>query len=261
MTDYGKVDILWLDGGWVRKKTDEEVKTELLEIYDNSRVSRNPQSQDIDMAGIVRKSRLKQPKLIVVDRAVPGEHQNYLTPEQHIPETGLPYPWETCMTMGNSWSYVPNDQYKPTNELIEKLVDIVSKGGNYLLNIGPSPDGDFDPTAYDRLKEIGTWINTNGEGIYGSRMNKTFNEGETIRFTRSKDGQTQYAFLFEFPASGTQTITKIDIPEKATIQLLGNNKKLQWKRTANGVEISMPAALQAASSHVWTLKITAPAKK
>ncbi len=261
MTDYGKVDILWLDGGWVRKKTDEEVKAELLDVYDNSRWFRNPQSQDIDMAGIVRKSRLKQPKLIVVDRAVPGEHQNYLTPEQHIPETGLPYPWETCMTMGNSWSYVPNDQYKPANELIEKLVDIVSKGGNYLLNIGPSPDGDFDAKAYERLEEIGKWINTNGEGIYGSRMNKTFNEGESIRFTKSKDGQTQYAFLFEFPVNGIQTISKIDIPDKATIRLLGTDKNLKWKRTANGVEVTIPTALQNVSNHVWTLKIAAPVKK
>mgnify|MGYP000371154230 CR=1 FL=1 len=163
MTDYGKVDILWLDGGWVRKKTDEEVKAELLDVYDNSRWFRNPQSQDINMAEIVRKSRLKQSQLIVVDRAVPGEQQNYLTPEQHIPETGLPYPWETCMTMANSWSYVPNDQYKSANELIEKLVDIVSKGGNYLLNIAPSPDGEFDVTAYERLKEIGNWIKINGE--------------------------------------------------------------------------------------------------
>jgi alpha-L-fucosidase len=129
------------------------------------------------------------------------------------------------------------------------------------LNIGPGPDGDFDPNAYDRLKEIGSWINTNGEGIYGSRMNKTFNEGETIRFTKSKDGQTQYVFLFEFPAGGTQTITKIDIPEKATIRLLGKEKNLKWKRTANGVEITIPAALQQVSNHVWTLKVSAPAKK
>ena len=65
-----------------------------------------------------------------LDRAVPGPHQNYLTPEQHIPENGLPYPWETCMTMAGRWSYVPNDQYKPTDELIEKQSDIVSNGGN-----------------------------------------------------------------------------------------------------------------------------------
>ncbi|MEZ4894644.1 MAG: alpha-L-fucosidase [Saprospiraceae bacterium] len=143
MSDYGKMDILWLDGGWVRPKTDEEVLDQLTEIYDNSRWARNPQSQDIDMASIVEKARAKQPELIVVDRAVPGVHQNYLTPEQHIPDSGLPYPWETCMTMAGSWSYVPNDRYKPTEELIKKLVDIVSKGGNYLLNIGPSPEGDL----------------------------------------------------------------------------------------------------------------------
>jgi alpha-L-fucosidase len=255
MTDYGKVDILWLDGGWVRKKTDEEVKAELLDVYDNSRWFRNPQSQDINMAEIVRKSRLKQSQLIVVDRAVPGEHQNYLTPEQHIPETGLPYPWETCMTMANSWSYVPNDQYKSANELIEKLVDIVSKGGNYLLNIAPSPDGEFDPTAYERLKEIGSWIKTNGEGIYGSRMNKSFNEGETIRFTKSKDGKTQYVFLFDYPKDGIVDISKIDIPEKSKMTLLGSDKNLKWKRTTNGVQIQLPSSLQSASEHVWTIKV------
>lgn len=137
MSDYGKMDILWLDGGWVRTKTDEEVTRELTEVFEGSRWARNPQSQDIRMGEIVQKARKKQPGLIVVDRAVPGQYQNYLTPEQHIPDEGLPYPWETCMTMAGSWSYVPNDKYKPTDELIEKLVDIVSKGGNFLLNIGP----------------------------------------------------------------------------------------------------------------------------
>ncbi len=185
VSDYGKVDILWLDGGWVRKKTDEEVKNELLEIYDGSRWARNSQSQDIDMPRLAKEVRQKQPKLIVVDRAVQGEQQNYLTPEQHIPAKGLPYPWETCMTMAGSWSYVPNDVYKPANEIIEKLVDIVSKGGNYLLNNGPGPDGELNQTAYTRLKEIGAWMKTNGEAIYGTRMYKVFAEGETVRFTQS----------------------------------------------------------------------------
>ncbi|MFZ1716111.1 MAG: alpha-L-fucosidase, partial [Saprospiraceae bacterium] len=112
VSDYGKVDILWLDGGWVRKTTDEEVQNYLKEVYDGVRWARNPQNQDIDMPRLVKEVRAKQPKLIVVDRAVPGEQQNYLTPEQHIPDEGLPYPWETCMTMAGSWSYVPNDVYK-----------------------------------------------------------------------------------------------------------------------------------------------------
>ncbi|MBK7099003.1 MAG: alpha-L-fucosidase [Sphingobacteriales bacterium] len=137
VTGYGQVDILWFDGGWVRKTTDEEVKKYLADTSEGSRWARNPQNQDINMAGLVKEVRAKQPNILVVDRAVEGPEQNYLTPEQQIPAEPIADPWETCMTMGNSWSYVPNDVYKPAKEIIEKLVDIVSKGGNYLLNIGP----------------------------------------------------------------------------------------------------------------------------
>jgi alpha-L-fucosidase len=254
MSDYGKIDILWLDGGWVRKKTDEEIKSELSEVYEGSRWARNPQSQDIDMPRLVKEARAKQPKLIVVDRAVPGEQQNYLTPEQHIPETGLPYPWETCMTMGNSWSYVPNDVYKPAGEIVEKLVDIVSKGGNYLLNIGPGPDGELDPAAYQRLKEIGAWMRTNGEAIYGSRMFTVFGEGEKIRFTQSKDGHTRYVFLLDFPKEPL-LLTKIPFSKNARLQMLGSTGKLKWKMTSQGVEVNLPADLKKASDYVWVLKV------
>jgi len=254
VSNYGKVDILWLDGGWVRKKTDEEVKNELLEIYDGTRWARNPQSQDIDMPRLVKEVRAKQPKLIVVDRAVPGEQQNYLTPEQHIPESGLPYPWETCMTMGNSWSYVPNDIYKPANEIIEKLVDIVSKGGNYLLNIGPSPEGELDPAAYQRLKEVGEWMKINSEAIYSTRMFSVFGEGEKIRFTQSKDGKTRYIFLFDFP-DGKITLSKIPFSQNDKVQMLGTDKILSWKQTVQGLEIIIPPSLKTVTNHVWILKV------
>jgi alpha-L-fucosidase len=254
VTNYGKLDILWLDGGWVRKKTDEEVQKELVEVYDRSRYLRNPQSQDIDMPGLVKEVRKKQPHLIVVDRAVPGEQQNYLTPEQHIPETGLPYPWETCMTMATSWSYVPNDVYKPANELVEKLVDIVSKGGNYLLNIGPGPDGEFDSAAYQRLAEIGKWMKINGEAIYGTRMYDTYSEGEKIRFTQNKAGTVRYIFLFDFPEKAVE-ITRMNFEPKAKIHLLGDGKPLKWKKTDGGVIILIPSALKEKSDYVWVLKV------
>ena len=255
VSDYGKVDILWLDGGWVRKKTDEEVKAELLEKDGGSRWARNPQSQDIDMPRLVKEVRAKQPKIIVVDRAVLGEQQNYLTPEQHIPDTGLSYPWETCMTMGNSWSYVPNDVYKPADELIKKLVDIVSKGGNYLLNIGPGPDGELDPVAYQRLKEIGAWIKTNGEAIYGSRMFSVFGEGENIRYTQSKDGKTKYIFLFDFPKDEL-LLTKMAFNKNTRLQLLGSKSKLSWKQRDSAVNIKIPASLKSATDHVWVIKVS-----
>lgn len=255
VTDYGKVDILWLDGGWVRKKTDEEVKAELLDIYDGSRWFRNPQSQDIDMAGIVKMAREKQPRLIVVDRAVPGEHQNYLTPEQHIPDEGLPYPWETCMTMANSWSYVPNDKYKTANELIEKLVDIVSKGGNYLLNIGPGPDGEFDPVAYERLTEIGKWMKVNGEAIYGTRMFEVFKEGDGIRFTQSKDSTVRYIFFFDYP-NGKVILSKLKFAKGTSLRLLGTTKSMKWRPVDGAVEIDFPASSKSATDHVWVVRAT-----
>lgn len=254
VSDYGKLDILWLDGGWVRKKTDEEVKETLLNMEGGTRWARNPQSQDIDMPRLVKEVRAKQPQLIVVDRAVPGEQQNYLTPEQHIPESGLPYPWETCMTMANSWSYVPNDVYKPADELVEKLVDIVSKGGNLLLNIGPGPDGELDSTAYTRLQQIGAWMKVNSGAIYNTRMYTVFGEGEKVRFTQSKDGKTQYIFLFDFPKDKI-ACNKIPFTKTTTVQMMGSTKKLKWKNTNGTVEVSIPSELKSSTDYVWVLKV------
>jgi alpha-L-fucosidase len=254
VSDYGKVDILWLDGGWVCKKTDQQVKNELMEVAENSRFARNPQSQDINMAGLVKEARSKQPGLIVVDRAVPGIYQNYLTPEQHIPEKGLPYPWETCMTMGNSWSFVPGDIYKSAHAIIEKLVDIVSKGGNYLLNIGPGPDGEFDPVAYDRLREIGAWMKVNGNAIYNTRMFTAFGEGDNIHFTRSKDNKTRFIFVTSVPENKL-LITKMPFFSKTKVSVNGSGQRLSWKKTTQGIEIAIPASLKKTGNFMWVLKV------
>ena len=114
MTGYGKVDVLWLDGGWVRPLStiDTSVEWQRGITYD----------QDIDMARIATMARSYQPGLMVVDRTVSGEFENYVTPEQTVPKEPLLYPWESCITMGNSWSYVPNDTYKSTNTIIHLLL-------------------------------------------------------------------------------------------------------------------------------------------
>ena len=182
--NYGDIDILWLDGGWIRPEwslTDET--REWLGCY--GRI------QDIDMPRIVKMAREDNPDLIIVDRSVGGRYENYKTPEQQIPGELLPYPWETCMSMGDSWSFVENDNYKSTKQLIHMLVDIVAKGGNYLLNVGPDEDGQIPETAVERLREIGEWLKVNGQAIYNTRPLYPYAKGDK-RYTQSKDGKFQY---------------------------------------------------------------------
>ena len=119
-----------------------------------------------------------------------GRYENYLTPEQEVPDKPLSHAWETCMTMGDSWSFKPNDKYKSTHRLIQLLVEIVAKGGNFLLNVGPQPDGQLPAEALARMPEIGAWMKVNGEAIYGTRPIAPYKDGN-VSFTRK--GNTVYA--------------------------------------------------------------------
>ena len=117
MTDYGKVDILWLDGGWVAKTSTEDIQKYYrghIQTLKSGFTKSSIVNQDIRMDELVEKARKKQPGLIVVDRAEKGKNQNYLTPENRVPEKELPYPWESCIIAGGGWSWVPNAKYKST---------------------------------------------------------------------------------------------------------------------------------------------------
>jgi alpha-L-fucosidase len=250
MTGYGKVDILWLDGGWVRPRHE----------LDNNKLIVPPFNQDIDMPKIAKMARSHQPGLIIVDRTVKGKYENYTTPEQHIPDEALDYPWETCMTMGNSWSFVPNDHYKPTNKIIHNLVDIVAKGGNYLLNVGPGPDGTLPEDAIQKMKEIGAWMKINGDAIYNTRAIAPFKEGN-ICFTMNKDKSVNAIYLAEEDEKSIPEIINISsfTPEKGTkVYLLGYSKPLKWKKIEEGLSISIPSSLQKKPpcQHAWAFKIT-----
>jgi alpha-L-fucosidase len=253
MSGYGKMDILWLDGGWVRplSSVDRNVEWQKGIVYD----------QDIDMKNIAAMGRSLQPGLIVVDRSVGGEFENYQTPEQEVPAKPLSYPWETCMTMGNSWSYVPNDHYKSAHELVQLLVKVVSRGGNFLLNIGPSADGDWDTAAYARLKNIGEWMKINGEGIYNSKPIAPYSS-DNIFFTQSKDGKNIYAFYLsekdEIVLPTEIKINDLTINNKSKIQLLGFKEKLKWKQDGSAIIVSIPSSLQnrPTGKHADVFKIT-----
>jgi alpha-L-fucosidase len=176
----------------------------------------------------------------VVDRAVEGPNQNYLTPEQQIPSKPLPYPWESCMTMANSWSYVPNDQYKSTAKILENLCLIVSRGGNYLLNIAPNAQGEWDPIAYQRLEEVGAWMNINGAAIYGTHPIAPYEvktEQGTWVFTENVQKELFAIFIpvdfevmfVEFPAN------QLNISGKKELTTLGSTTHYKLKKSAANV--------------------------
>ena len=159
MNNYGAMDILWLDGGWVRplETVNEEVR---------SWGARIPEwSQDIEMPKIATMAREAQPGLLIVDRTVHGPYENYQTPEQRIPSEKIDNPWESCMTLANNWGYVPNDRYKSSAKVIHSLIEVVAKGGSLLLGIGPKPDGTLTDVALQRMKEVGQWLSKNGAAI------------------------------------------------------------------------------------------------
>jgi alpha-L-fucosidase len=252
VSQYGKVDILWLDGGWVRPLATIDTSVEWQRGIKTD--------QDIDMKRIAAMARSYQPGMLVVDRTVTGEYENYTTPEQEVPDEPLPYPWETCMTMGGSWSFVPNDDYKSSHKLIQLLIKIVSRGGNFLLNIGPGPDGDWDPVAYSRLQDIGKWIRVNGEGIYNSKPVAPY-ATDNICYTQSKDSSTIYAFYLS--ATDTVSIAKqvvlknITAVKGSNIVLLGTTVKLKWKTDSSNTIVTIPAAVAASinSQHAVVFKI------
>ena len=241
MTGYGSIDILWLDGGWVNPEN---------------------RAQDVGIPDLAAMARSHQPGLIVVDRAVPGRFENYRTPEQQVPDTPLPYVWETCMTMGNSWSYVPDDAYKPARTLIHTLVDIAAKGGNLLLGIGPDAAGEFPEESVRRLREIGRWMSVNGSAIYATRPVPPYKEGN-VRFTKAKSGEVNAIYLAgegENAPPGTLTIRAFSARRGSAVHLLGSAQPLRWHTDGGGltIEIGEARLKDLPCDHAWTFRIDEP---
>lgn len=234
MNNYGNIDILWMDGGWVRPR--ETVNKEVL-----SWGAPIPAwSQDIDIPTIAQEARKKQPGMLVVDRTVHGEYENYQTPEQRIPEKQLDYPWESCITLGDAWSYVPEDKFKRTADVIHKLVEIVAKGGSLLLGVGPKPDGTLSDQVIQRLEEIGKWTSINGDAIYNTR-NATHYQDDNTWFTRSKTGNIVYAIHLLKNGPVNSISWQGNIPAKnSEIILLGTGQKVAWRTEGSKVIVSLP---------------------
>lgn len=235
-TQYGKIDILWLDGGWVRP---DSTITDEVRSWGYRIPEWNP---DVNMPAIAAMARKNRPGILIVDRTVHGPYEDYRTPEQSVPDSILPYPWETCMTMTSNWGYVFNAEYKPLSFLIYTLIDVISKGGNYLLNVAPSPEGTFDQDAVDRLNGMGAWLKTNGEAVYATRPWITYGEQDNVRYTKSKDGKIIYVFLLN-RSTDKIYLNHFLTCKKKKAELVGSGLKIATEVTDGKLVLILPESL------------------
>ncbi len=184
-----------------------------------------------------------QPGIITNNRLGGGYHGDSETPEQFIPATGYPgRDWETCMTMNDTWGYKRDDHnWKPVSTLIRNLVDIASKGGNYLLNVGPTSLGEIPPESVERLQAVGRWMAVNGEAIYGSSASP-FKRLPWGRATRHGDQDaTLYLHVFDWPADGKLLVPGLrSAVAKAWLLSDASRAELPVAVTDAGPVISLP---------------------
>ena len=218
-TDYGNIDILWLDGGWIT-------------------------GDEIGLDTILVDARKRNPGMISVDRTIRGKNENYQTPEQGIPAKQLDIPWESCITLSHAWGWTPNAKFKSPNKVIGILSEIVAKGGCLALGVGPKADGTIQPEVVNTLLRIGSWLNKNGQAIYSTVNAAHYNDGK-VWFTADKNGKTLYAiYALEDGEKTPKTITWTENKPKGKLILLQNGKSVKYTVKGNQVTVTLPSGLK-----------------
>jgi alpha-L-fucosidase len=189
----------------------------------------------------------------------PSAHFDYNTPEYGSYADIRQTKWEACRGIGHSFGYNQNEgeaDYIATDALITMFVDIVSKNGNLLLDVGPMADGTIPELQIDRLNGLGAWLDVNGEAIFETRpwvraSGKT-GDGSEVRFTRK--GDILYAVLFGTPRETEVALEGVRVPEGATVELLGHSGALGWQQADNRLVVTLPGDVKASAAH--SLKIS-----
>jgi alpha-L-fucosidase len=194
-----------------------------------------------------------RPGLITNNRLGGGFSGDTATPEQFVPVTGYPddWDWETCMTLNRHWGYNAHDHdWKSSTDLIRKLAEICAKGGNFLLNVGPTAEGEFPPECVQRLAEVGQWLRVNGDAIYGSSRSPFpyLSWGVATR-----KGGTLYLHVFDWPKDGILHVPLNNEARSAT--LLATGKGLSVQNGAGKLVIEVPAEAPDPADSVIALQI------
>jgi len=215
LTNYGDLAVLWWD---------------------------TPRDMTVERADMLQPLINLSPGILTNNRLGGSYPGDFSTPEQHIPATGLDYDWETCMTMNGTWGFKSyDDNWKSTKTLIRNLVDIASKGGNYLLNVGPTAEGEIPQPSIERLKGIGKWMAVNSASIYETTASP-FARLTWGRCTKKSfiNGATLYLHVFDWPADGKLLVPGLKNEVKQAY-LMANLEKLKTGTDKNGVIVHLPA--------------------
>jgi alpha-L-fucosidase len=236
--------VLWFDGEWIPEWTEPQGK----ELYAWLR-SMNPNMIINNRVGKGRKGMNGM-------NAYHDAAGDFGTPEQEILEGTADSDWESCMTMNDTWGFNKNDKnWKSSTTLIHNLIDVAAKGGNYLLNVGPTAEGLIPEASIERLAEMGNWLKINGEAIYATNSLKQYKEGENIKFTTSKNKKIVYAFILKKDENDL-IISSIKPKKGSKMIMLGVNEPLSYTSNEDGsIKIHLPNNLPFQQASVIKIKV------